>query len=468
MTNETLENLAPPPREPSKLAGRLIKIALAVVLIIAILITLSLWKTTATINNYRDQVAEEEKRIRAEGYPINREELTNYVDPPSVLGIGAKYFQKAGDIVQEFDEDGEVADAIHRNMVNVPGNEPLPDDVLVSLESYALVNTNALELIDLIPEDQPIRYDTTPEFEGRGLERSYTLERAHNLLVLAATFDSEEGRFPSAIKRLAQSIRLAESLEQDFSIPSHWIRGEMISRSNQCLSRMLSQNNLDHDTLSQLAAIFEQEPTKITFWKSMAAGRAFTISMFDWAASEGIDQQNAEWSERYGVRVYTPKFLAKAMMTVEKRCVLTGYRELFNRQDSSWANINAARTDMLAFADESWGLLGPNFITRSAYAVGHNVRSVTDYRLARTALAIERFRLDTGKAPNTLSDLVPNYLDHVPNDPYAEGKIRYKNDDNGYIIYSIFADQQDDDGGPYYMDENDNVRGDWTLEVNYK
>ena len=46
--------------------------------------------------------------------------------------------------------------------------------------------------------------------------------------------------------------------------------------------------------------------------------------------------------------------------------------------------------------------------------------------LARTALAIERYRLATGAVPSELDELVPEHLQEMPLDPFDGRPIRYR------------------------------------------
>jgi len=66
--------------------------------------------------------------------------------------------------------------------------------------------------------------------------------------------------------------------------------------------------------------------------------------------------------------------------------------------------------------------------------------------MARTALAIERFRLATGKIPAQLTDLVPKYLDQAPLDPFDGQPLRYRRTEPGYVLYSVREDGRDNGG----------------------
>lgn len=59
-------------------------------------------------------------------------------------------------------------------------------------------------------------------------------------------------------------------------------------------------------------------------------------------------------------------------------------------------------------------------------------------RSARTALAIERYRLDNaGRLPDALADLVPTHMDQVALDPFDGLGLRYQADSGAAVIYSV-------------------------------
>ncbi len=75
-----------------------------------------------------------------------------------------------------------------------------------------------------------------------------------------------------------------------------------------------------------------------------------------------------------------------------------------------------------------------------------HVESFALLRTARTALAVERYRLGNGRIPDGLAELVPEYLPELPQDPFDGNPIRYGKLENGYVVYSIGPDRKDDGG----------------------
>ena len=69
--------------------------------------------------------------------------------------------------------------------------------------------------------------------------------------------------------------------------------------------------------------------------------------------------------------------------------------------------------------------------------------------LARVSCAIERYRLANNDIPSSLSELVPDYLNAPPLDPIDRAPLRYQPQGaNGYTLYSIGVDRQDNNGKP--------------------
>jgi hypothetical protein len=78
--------------------------------------------------------------------------------------------------------------------------------------------------------------------------------------------------------------------------------------------------------------------------------------------------------------------------------------------------------------------------------------------IAKTAVALERYYLNQSAYPESLSELVPHFLPEAPIDPIDLQPLRYqKMPNHQFIIYSIGANEKDDEG----KNHKDNDKGDW-------
>jgi hypothetical protein len=71
------------------------------------------------------------------------------------------------------------------------------------------------------------------------------------------------------------------------------------------------------------------------------------------------------------------------------------------------------------------------------------LRSHAALRCADVGMAAERYRRKHGNWPLSLADLVPQYLQAVPLDPFDGHPLRYRITDRGAVVYSIGEDGRD-------------------------
>ena len=65
---------------------------------------------------------------------------------------------------------------------------------------------------------------------------------------------------------------------------------------------------------------------------------------------------------------------------------------------------------------------------------------------AATAAAIARYQLEHGAPPEQLDVLVPAYIMSVPEDPFDLQPMRYRREEDSYLLYSIGPNGKDDGG----------------------
>jgi hypothetical protein len=84
--------------------------------------------------------------------------------------------------------------------------------------------------------------------------------------------------------------------------------------------------------------------------------------------------------------------------------------------------------------------------------------------LARTAIALERYRLARGAFPESLDALAPQFIAKVPHDLIGGKPLKYRREaDDSYILYSIGWNEKDDGGEVAFNTDGsvDLQNGDW-------
>jgi tetratricopeptide (TPR) repeat protein len=84
--------------------------------------------------------------------------------------------------------------------------------------------------------------------------------------------------------------------------------------------------------------------------------------------------------------------------------------------------------------------------------------------LARTAIALERYRVARGAFPESLDALTPEFIAKVPHDVIGGQPLKYRREaDGSYVLYSVGWDEEDDGGEAAFNQDGtvDVQHGDW-------
>jgi hypothetical protein len=83
--------------------------------------------------------------------------------------------------------------------------------------------------------------------------------------------------------------------------------------------------------------------------------------------------------------------------------------------------------------------------------------------------ALQRYRMAYGQYPETLDELVPQYVEKLPHDIVGGQPLKYRRADDGqFVLYSIGWNEKDDGGTVALTDSKpprvDLDKGDWVWE----
>jgi len=82
----------------------------------------------------------------------------------------------------------------------------------------------------------------------------------------------------------------------------------------------------------------------------------------------------------------------------------------------------------------------------AAFLFRREMQEAAWMELAAAALAVERYRLARGSFPESLGQLVTDYLAAAAVDPFDGLPLRLKRTDRGFAVYSVGEDRKDDGG----------------------
>jgi len=89
---------------------------------------------------------------------------------------------------------------------------------------------------------------------------------------------------------------------------------------------------------------------------------------------------------------------------------------------------------------------GNNWFSRKHVAADKFAYFQTAVNLARTAIALERFKLAHGNYPDSLNVLAPEFIQALPNDIIGGQPLKYRRTKDSFVLYSVGWNEKDDGG----------------------
>jgi hypothetical protein len=282
------------------------------------------------------------------------------------------------------------------------------------------------------------------------------------MLSVEAELAMEEYRPGDAGRALLDGFIIADCLQHEPLSLSQIVRIASLAIYATSLERILNRGFLNDTDLMQLQERFSQ-------------GRDVTMFMYDDIIGQFTDALPI-------FHVSTDKLsgaieVLKAAPSVIERVALWAYGALgFRAADEAYyvgyldrimrsselnglKRIEALReieSEMATTLNPAFPLnrlISKSLIPSSFFGVfriaEEDLRRQTALRLAELSCALERYRAHHDNAlPTALADLVPDYINAIPEDPWDGMPLRYRPlvDTPGYMLYSV-GENQTDDGG---------------------
>lgn len=280
------------------------------------------------------------------------------------------------------------------------------------------------------------------------------LRNAARLLALDARYRADQGDVQTAMADINAMFTIAEHVGGEPFLISTLVAIAIDAIATETLQEVLaSKGKLEGDgriTAEQLQAI--------DLDGSLSFGRLFVRALRaeEAGALNAFHQFSCGDPEAWGLlgdAAPTPPMHSIYRMFMATDDVAS-YRKLMSRiaQNAAKPYCEAKQewddfeTD---FYSEPRGLFTSMFMPTMSLAAQAMAHGDARHRTARIALAAARYRAEQGTLPETLDELVPNYIPILPRDPFDGKPIRYRNTVDGALIYSIGPDGKDDHGTPW-------------------
>lgn len=398
------------------------------------------------------QVSRQLKAIRAAELPASPVELERWYARVPDSSNAAIPLVKAFELLKTFPDAR--SNRIAKIRLPERGKKWSPEEQDLVAE-YVAMNAEALALAREAVQRPQCRYPIalsyglmtdTPHLAG--------LKELTRIASYRAFLSAEQGRAPDWTQDIRLILQLACTLEKEPLLISQLLRHSLIELAAHTTERCLGVADAGDD-LGTLIYAFEMVENTNALWLALVGERASAIPVFrlSWAEMKRIGA-NAEGGSPQskppplagqpnplfwlsGLFERELNFFLQAMETNIALAALPPPASLVvtNLADE-FTKLAKRRHYILS------GLLLPTFWN----AIIRTAGSFARIRLVRTALAIERFRAEHNRLPESLDELVPGLLPAVPADPFDGAPLRYRKLEKGYVVYSVDRDGQDDGG----------------------
>jgi hypothetical protein len=339
--------------------------------------------------------------------------------------------------------------ALSERLQRLPSVE-LPDDQLAQdLRGELTVLASALErarpIIDLPRGRHPVEWKR--DFISTSLPGIEATRRIARLFRLDATRKIYEAKSDEALASFRGILNTARSIGDEPVVLCPMVRGELERMACQSLVHILAQGTPPKAALLKVQEMLTEElrdlePLALFALKGERAG------MFNALGLIAVGEMTLD---EFNIGRPKPQSWLKTAwewLVVQPRMRMgqAAYLERMTRvADIARLPVGTQPREFAEFEDEvveykrAFPHLGfaLSMIPKFGMVLSKHYMACANLDCARTAVAAERYRLAHGEWPQSLDQLVPDFLDAIPQDIFGAGPLRVQRLKDGLLIYSV-------------------------------
>ena len=392
--------------------------------------------------------------IRAAGHPVTWAELDKWYAIPEGADNAADAIMSALSYCQLWEHQALEPLPFVGHAELPARTQPLAADTMSLMSEYLDDNRKALERLHESLAD--VKYCRYPVDFSAGLDVRMShltdLHRGTGLLQLEAVLGAEKDETELAVQSVISTLKIGRTLANEPRLGSRLVQRSCWRRVVLGIERVINRTDLTDEQLTKLSEALTYAERHTNVLPGLVGERCRVLAAFRMSTAQlkalGFfdgDRDESPLSVHLRVASFALRKFAGLM---DKKAIL--YLDVANDCIES-LKIPLERRRAVADATEKrLGSTSRNDLllnlARQFPRVIVEFDAFARLRTARAALAVQRYRLAAGQLPDTLADLVPDYLDAVPTDPFDGNDLRYEKLGPGFVVYSIGKDFHDDGG----------------------
>jgi len=384
--------------------------------------------------------------IRAAGYPVTCIELDQWYKIPPNVENAAYTIEDAFSLYKTWDKEKSRSLPLIGRAELPARTEPLEVEMKALIAEYIADNNKAIELFHHVAGIEHCRYPIDLNAGFATLVPNLSeMRNGVKLLELEAILHAEDGDGAAATLSAISAFGIARSLVREPLTISQLVRRGCQNIAISTVEQVVNRVELTDEQLLELLERVRESERISDISRAFVGERCVGISFF--SNPETVDPGlvgNSSIPFQPIIGLYKAVGMADSDMAIYLD-IMDGYMKSTRLPLHERQRAVDAVSAKLQSTSKVHVLL--HVITPALSRVTTiELRTIAHLRTAYAALGVQRYRLASGKFPDKLADLVPTYLQSVPEDPFDGNELRYKKLDTGFVVYSI-GDDLSDDGG---------------------
>lgn len=273
-------------------------------------------------------------------------------------------------------------------------------------------------------------------------------------MMVDATLSAHEGRGGEAVDKLLDVSRAGDILRNQPFLISYLLNMAMYAMVVEASERFVNLDILDEPLLAALHREAQRLETAVNLKEAMMGERIVFLDTMQWMRANKLVAGLA------GVAGGP----AAGGMNAWAYLPILPVEEIIFGLDATTLAIDAidqpdfetldriAAVGVMVNAQPPYIIIARMLLPSYDRAYFLWARHAASARVMQAALACERFRLASGRWPESLDELVPKYLQVVPLDPFDKQPLRYAVTPDGAKVWSIDENRRDDGGDINWWD----------------
>ncbi|HTL54369.1 MAG TPA: hypothetical protein VL361_01765 [Candidatus Limnocylindrales bacterium] len=309
------------------------------------------------------------------------------------------------------------------------------------------------------------------------------LKATSQYLSLHATAALKAGDKATAMEDLQMLFRLMDSVREEPILISHLVRLAVEQIALQTIWEGLADRQWSEADLTLLQSELGHLDFLADYKTAMVGEKACNLWVVDYIRKSGLTGWNELVSTEHEAssRGDVEKFLTGATFELipggwfdQNKLSLCRFHEQYilpaaNEQQHRIDPVKVRQSEAAVSKRSSspYDILRKLYLPAYGKAAERFARGQSSVDLARTACALERYRLAKGQFPETLDLLAPQFIEKLPPDVITGAPLKYhRNADGNFTLYSVGWNETDDGGKTVATKQGspDPDRGDWVWQ----